>query len=166
MSWGLRGAWGVLGEPRGIILGAWGPPEGAPEGHGGSLGGPWGAPGGSLRHPGGVLRAALGGFGGHLGDQSQKKWPPSNPTTVLDQKRVPKGSPRGSILGGKIDTKSHQNFNAILVAFFSVPGHPPRSKSCIFIGGLFKIEGRPFCAQAVPRSILGAILATKRVPES
>ena len=55
--------WGVLGEPRGTILGAWGPPGGAPEAHWGSLGGPWGAPGGSLGDPGGVLGAALGGFG-------------------------------------------------------------------------------------------------------
>ena len=86
--------------------------------------------------------------------------------TVLGPKRVPKGAPRGSILGGKINTNSHQNFNAILVMFFGVPAHAPRQKSCIFIGALFKIEGRPFCAQAPPRSFLGAILAPKIVPKS
>ena len=39
------------------------------------------------------------------------------------------------------EVNDSQNFNAIMVAFFCVPGHPPRPKTCIFIGALFKIKG-------------------------
>ena len=165
MSWGSPWSpWGGTWGAQGSISGAWRRPGEAPEGHWRSLGGPWGGPGGSLGDPGGVLGTALGGFGGDWGEQPPKKIPGSIGVTVLDPQIVPKGSPKGSILGVKIDTKSHLNFNAILVTFFRVPGHPLRRKSCIFIGVLFKMEGRPFCAQAPPRSILGAILAPRRVP--
>ena len=44
------------------------------------------------------------------------------------------------------------------------PGHPPRRKAMIFIGGLFKIEGRPFRAQAPPGSIFGAKTEPKWKP--
>ena len=44
------------------------------------------------------------------------------------------------------------------------PGHPPRRKTMIFIGALFKIEGRPFRAQAPPGSILGAKTEQKWKP--
>ena len=158
--------WGVPGEPRGSISGAWRPPGGAPGGYRGSLGGPWGAPGGSLEDPAWVLGAALGDFWRDRGEQAPKKWRGSMIATLLVPKRVPKWSPRGVILGVKSDPKSHRIFNAILKAILRVAGHPRWPKSCIFIGGLFKIEGRPFCPQAPPRSILEAILAPKRVSES
>ena len=45
-----------------------------------------------------------------------------------------------------------------------VRGHPPRRKTMIFIGGLFKIEGRPFRARASPGSILGGKMEQKWRP--
>ena len=45
-----------------------------------------------------------------------------------------------------------------------VRGHPPRRKTMICIGGLFKIEGRPFRAQAPPGSIFGAKTEPKWKP--
>ena len=116
--------------PRGDTWGAQGNHFGGLGVSGGSPGGSLGLPGrspGSSRGvpgcPGGVLGAALGGFGADWGEQPPKKWLLSNPITVLNQKRVPKGTPRGSIFGFKIYTKSHQDLNAILVTCFDIPDH-------------------------------------------
>ena len=45
-----------------------------------------------------------------------------------------------------------------------VRGHPPKRKTMIFIKELFKIEGRPFRAQAPPGSIFGAKTEPKWKP--
>ena len=130
------------------------------------LGSTWRVPGELLADPGGVLGAGSGGFGSDWGEQPLKKWPGPIGLTVLETKKVPKVNPRGAIFRVKNDAKSHGFFNVILRAILGAPGHPLRQKSSIFIGVLFKIEGRPFCAQAPPRLILGAIFAPKRNPKS
>ena len=93
---------------------AWGPPEGAPEGHWGSLGGPWRAPGGSPEAPWWVLGTALGGFGGDWGEQPPKKWPGPISLTVLDPKRCKMGGPRDPFW----EAKSLQNRIKILMRFW------------------------------------------------
>ena len=128
--------WGAQGDHFGSL----GVSGGSP---GGSLGLPWrslGSSGGVPGDPGGVLGAALGDFGSHWDEHPAKRSPGSMWIAPHVHKKVEKGSPKEPILGGKIASKSHKNLNSILIAFFRVPGHP-RSKSCIFIGGLFKIEG-------------------------
>ncbi len=71
----------------------------------------------------------------------------------------------GVILEAKIYQKSHRSSKAVLGSILAAPGHAPRSKTWIFIGGLFKIEGRPFRARGPPRSILEAKMEPKRRPK-
>ena len=165
MSWDLRGApGGYLGSPGGLFWGLGGLP-GEPRR---VIGTPWEVPGGLRGVPGAPRWGPWGGLGrfwGPLGRTASKKLLKSIGATVLEQKRVPKGPPRGSILGVKIYTKSHQKINAILVTFFRVPGHPPKRKSCIFNGVLFKIEGRPLLRQSGHEVDFGSHFGTPKDPK-
>ena len=115
--------------------------------------------------PGGVLGAALGGFGADWGEQPPKKWPPSNPITVLDQKRMRKGSPGGPILGVKIDTKSNKKFNAILITFFGVPKHPPEAKKLYFHWRVVQNRRSAFLRPSAPEVDFGSHSGTQKAPK-
>ena len=60
--------------------------------------------------------------------------------------------------------KSYWFSNTVLMWILAPPGHLPRPKPLKMLGGLFKIEGRPFRARAPPGSILGAKMEPKWRP--
>ena len=85
---------------------------GRPGGSGGASGGVRGGPGGVLGGPGGV-RGGLGRVLGGLGAILERPFEPSDFglifVSILNAKRVPKGSHLGRQNGAKIDPKTIQN---------------------------------------------------------
>ena len=85
---------------------------------------------------------------------------------ILGAKMVPFEVHLGSNFDIYIYKKSCCFLVTCLGGVLGVPGHPPRLKPLILCGGLFKIEGGPFCSWELPGSILESKIDPEKSPKA